>query len=209
FIRWFTHRQNPLEIHWRRAGNSSGGNCKRSPCGSRGVVLVSTRRRRMRVLGGGGGVVTPTYADKVLSIEPDNLVAYWQLNELEGSVALDSSENERHGVYTGVALDSADGAGVTMGRAGLWDTTDFCNIYSASLASAFNPSEGTAAIWFKVSAAGVWTDATFRRLFHLRVDVGNVVRIERATTNNRLTVAYVAGGTSKQGNIEGQSATDW
>src|SRR5690606_7132056 len=37
----------------------SGSNCKRSPCGSRGVVLVSTRRRRMRVLGGGGGVVYP------------------------------------------------------------------------------------------------------------------------------------------------------
>src|SRR5690606_35232816 len=46
-------------------------------------------------------------------------------------------------------------------------------------------------------------------LFHLRVDTSNVLRIERATVNNRLTLTYVAGALSKNFNVNGLSSADW
>lgn len=133
------------------------------------------------------------YARKVLSTRP---IAYWVLGEASGTVAYDASGNARHGTHTGVDLGLP---GIGDGRtAPFYDgANDFTNIYSASLAGAFNGAEGTLMVWMKAANAGVWTDGTERFLGFLRADGNNVVRIAKPTTANLMRLLYIAGGTSK------------
>lgn len=134
-----------------------------------------------------------TYAQKVLTIAPANLLAYWQLKETSGTAIVDSSPNARHGVYTGVDLAQNQPPFVCP----LWDgVNDYGNVYSVSLRDAFNGQEGTFACWFKVASAGVWTDATERRIVHLQADGSNLLYIRRTTTNNVLQCTYLVGGVS-------------
>lgn len=152
------------------------------------MVLRGTRRV---VLWG-----NKTYLEKVLSIQRSSLIAYWPLTEGGGSVA-DNAEGTaaRDGAYTGVELANTAGPGASMGLAGLWDgTSDYVNIYSASLNSAFNNSELTVACWCKVANAGVWTDGLVRRAVVLRASVGNRVLLFRSNANNTAGVQYIAAG---------------
>lgn len=137
-----------------------------------------------------------TYFDKVKTIAPANLIGYWPMSELSGSVATDYSGRGNHGAYTGVTLGQP---GIGDGRTcPLFDgTNDFNNIYSAALASDFNASEGSLWGWMKVGAAGVWTDGTIDSLATLVVDGNNRIEIFKTATNNQLQFRYRAGGTSK------------
>lgn len=147
------------------------------------------------------------YSDKVLSIQRANLLAYWKLAETSGTTIVDSSGNGRTGTYTGVDLGQT-GIG-DGGTAPLWDgVNDYGNVYSAGLAGAFNGSEGTLLLWFRVSAAGVWTDATTRRLITLEINSSNRVTVGRSTTNNQLAFDYRAGGTIESVNAS-LSPTGW
>lgn len=147
------------------------------------------------------------YARRVLSVAADALIAYWPLSEPSGAAAIDQT-GRYHGAYTGVDLNYP-GVG-DGGSAPFFDgINDFCNIYSAALATAFNGAEGAVSIWMKVSGAGVWTDATLRRLMGLRVDANNQVNLSRSATSNTLLCQYLAGATSKTVSIGSQSSTDW
>lgn len=148
------------------------------------------------------------YPRRVLSVATDALIGYWPLSEPSGAAAINQSNNRFHGVYTGVELNYP---GIGDGLAcPLWDgVNDYCNIYSAAFASAFNNQEGTAHIWLKVASGGTWTDSTLRRAMILQADSNNRVRLEKTTSNGRVDVVYSAGGTSKSVAITGLSSLDW
>ncbi len=139
---------------------------------------------------------TPHYTAKVRRTGAASLIGYWPLAEKAGSVGYDASGYGRNGTYTNA----------TLGVAGIGDggsavsiaATGFCNVYSTSLNGAFNNAEGTMAVWVKVSAAGVWTDATLRETFYISADANNeILPFLRTATNNQITIAYRAGGTLK------------
>ena len=146
-----------------------------------------------------------TYTAKIQALGP---IGYWPLAEASGSVALDESGNGRNGAYTGVTLGAA---GIGDGRtAATFDgATSFCNVYSASLAAAFNGQEGSFTAWCKVSAAGVWTDGVARRVVLFLVDASNRVGLNKAVANNEVDWLYVAGGTSKTAGITPFSPTGY
>ena len=141
---------------------------------------------------------SPSYKNKVLGIQPANLIAYWPLDELSGAVA-DNTEGTaaRDGTYTGV----------TFGQPGIGDgntcplfdgANDLVAIYSDSLRDAFDKDKGTLAIWFKVSGPGVWTDGVWRYCAQLHADNSNYIVLAKTNTNNQFLFRYRAGGLNKQ-----------
>lgn len=147
------------------------------------------------------------YYRRVLSVRPANLIGYWPLWETSGTTIGDYSGNGRNGTYTGVDLGQP---GISRYTAPLWDgTNDYGNIYSAGFAAAVGTAEGTMALWIKVSAVGVWSDAAQRRLFHMQADGSNRITIVRSTTNNRIDCSYIAGGTTKTIALTSLTSTDW
>jgi len=91
-----------------------------------------------------------------------------------------------------------------------FDGGDLANIYSSSLNSAFNKSEGSISLWTKVSGSGVWTDSTNRYMFYAAADVNNAIYLAKTSTSNTLQLYYAAGGTGKSvsSTLVGGS-TDW
>jgi hypothetical protein len=150
------------------------------------------------------------YLSKVAGIEPASLISLWPLNELSGTVAYDQSGNGRNGTYVNAP---------TLGQTGIGDggtaplfvpaSNTRVNIYSASLAAAFNGAEGTLAFWFKARASSVWTDGVGRFQFEITSQTaGNQVRVQKHSVNNALLWVYQAGGVSKSNSIN-CSATTW
>ena len=110
------------------------------------------------------------YAQRILSIAPNNIVGYWPLDEHSGTTVTDKSRQGNNGSYTGVTLNNAkgpDGRGIPF----FDGTNDFGDIYSAALNSDFNGNEGAMMGWFKVQNSGVWTDGSTNRgiMFYLRL----------------------------------------
>lgn len=140
------------------------------------------------------GALDPTmvYTNKIVALGP---IAYWPMAESSGVVALDASGNGRNGAYTGVTL-GVTGIGDGRTAASFDGAISYNNIYSASFAAAFSGAAGSQIIWCKVSAAGVWTDATTRRAMYCLVDASNRAGLFKPTANNEMDSLYVAGGTS-------------
>ena len=179
------------------------------------LMTVGKFRARYRAISGTSDIHVPRYfapggySKKVLSIAPANLIAYWPLWETSGATA-DNLEGTaaRDGAYTGVTLNSSTGPD---GRpVGLWDgANDYCNIYSASLNTAFNGAEGTVALWAKVSAAGVWADGLLRYNIRLTVDGNNFVNLKKLAAANGIQYDYKAGGTLLSRAVGSISTTGW
>lgn len=146
-----------------------------------------------------------TYTQKVQALSP---IAYWPLNETSGTAITDASGNGRNGTYNGPTLGQP---GIGDGNtAPLFDgVNDAANVYSASLASAFNGAEGTVAVWAKVASSAVWTDATYRAIVRLAVDSNNDIMIYRSTVSNRINCDYRAGGTLNQVAATSLTSTAW
>jgi hypothetical protein len=145
------------------------------------------------------------YWKRALTVDAVRPISYLPLWEPSGIVANDISGNARHGAYTGVTLGQT---GISDGRTSpLFDgINDYTNIYSASLAGAFNGAEGTVVLWGFLPA-GVWIDSQTRVFVGIRVDANNLVIINRTSTNNQLLLRYVAGGTISGGTITFSSTT--
>src|SRR5580765_1867960 len=124
-----------------------------------------------------------SYADKVRAIFGSSLIDYRRLNEGAGTALIDSSPKlHANGTLSGATWTA--GAGPDGGYAPLFDgVNDYGDIYSAGLNADFNGQLLTLAMWFKVSAVGVWTDAANRVLLNLRVDVNNRLVITKTSTN--------------------------
>lgn len=136
------------------------------------------------------------YFDKLMAVAGNGLIGYWMQNEGSGTVSFDRSGQGNNGAYTGVTL-GVGGIGDGRTAASFDGTTSFNNIYSAGLAAAFNPSEGTLMAWAKVANAGVWTDGATRRFVSLSADISNQVMLYKTSNNNQLSFDYRAGGTIK------------
>jgi len=152
----------------------------------------------------GGGAVP--YASRVAAL---GWVALWSLGDASGPTAADASGNGRTGTYSNVTLGASGPAVPTTAATFVPASSSLVNVYSASLAGAFNGAEGTAACWFRVSAAGVWTDATIRRFLTLQVDGSNRVLLQRTAGDNQYQASYVAGGTTKSVTVTGAGSTGW
>lgn len=148
-----------------------------------------------------------------LAIEPAKLLAFFPLNEGSGSNIIDVSRPQPSSYsitngYAGVTW------GGTLSPTGepvpLWDgTSDYGNIYTAALAAAFNGAEGTIALWAKVSAAGVWTDGTTRRLINIRVNISNALSMSKSSVSGTISWAYAAGGIPLTIAAGSQSSLGW
>jgi len=88
-------------------------------------------------------------------------------------------------------------------------TSDYCNIYSTTLATAFNGAEGTVLVWARVSGVGVWTDGAQRQCITIWNNINNRIQIIKAVSNNTLAWSYVANGTVEAIVLGGYSSTDW
>lgn len=148
------------------------------------------------------------YYRRVLNVSAIPPIGYWTLGDFGTPVAIDETGNGRTGADSGPTQGYA---GIGDGRsARLFDgVNDFVNVYSAGFAAAFNTAEGTAHAWIRVASAGVWTDATERRICEFQADSSNRVRMLKSTTNNRLTIEYRAGGTIETINVDSQSSLNW
>ena len=137
------------------------------------------------------------YYQEILRLFGSSLVAYWPLWETSGAVVNDISGNARNGIYETVTL--ADGISVARKPAPLLPgTSGNANIYSASLAAAFNGAEGTFVFWAKISSAGIWTDRTERWIATIWGGGNNYFRIRRLDTvlnDWRITADCNIGGT--------------
>ena len=148
----------------------------------------------------GSPVQMQPYSNKILRTRPGNLIQYLMVDEpLEVpavAVAIDSSPEENDGAYTAVTLGQP---GIGDGRtAGVFDgATSFLNSYSGAFNADFDGQEFTIFGWGKVSSAGVWVDATERRLRRLLVDGNNRITVRKSTVNDQLDFLYAAGGTLK------------
>jgi hypothetical protein len=150
-----------------------------------------------------------TYEDKILTTFSDDLLAYWPLDETEGSVAADVSGNGHNGSYSGVTLDQLDGAGVTMGRAGLYDgINDVVTAHSfGNVLSTLNT--GTASVWVRVADASNWIEAKERFVYAFGGRGHNALR---KTLNNpgRIQAGWVPAAPDPGGSKYFiTSTTDW
>src|SRR5574340_820862 len=133
------------------------------------------------------------YWQRVRSLRPFALVAYWRLNELSGTTVTDSSGNGFDGTASGVTWDQA-GIGDGETAAQFDGVNDTINVYSAGLASAFNGAVGTLAAWVKVNAASVWTDGANRSVVYVYVNASNFVQMRKGS-GGQIEMYYMAGGT--------------
>lgn len=150
----------------------------------------------------------PTYTQKVQRLAPASLIAYWPLAEPSGTTIVDESGNARNGTYTATTL-AQTGIGDGRTAASLDGSTSWGNLFSTSLQSAFGSAEGSAALWFKASGSGIWTDSTIRRFLTLQADGNNRVLMQRASGNNQISASYVAGGTTKSVTITTGGEITW
>lgn len=153
---------------------------------------------------------TATYANKIKTMFGSALVAFWPMNELTGTTAVNTKTAAATGTYNSVTL--ANAAGPKGGKlAPLFNGTGSdLNVYSTALNAVFNGAAGAIFGWSKVSAAAVWSDATVRYMMYLQVNSSNNVLVYRNTTNGRVTAGYRAGGAvALAQNVNSLSTTDW
>jgi hypothetical protein len=109
------------------------------------------------LLAGVPAVALSTYQSKILDTFGPDIIAYWPLNEMSGTVAYDVSGNHFNGTYYGVTPAQSAGAGSTFGLAPSFDgVNDYIELYSAGLATEIGTGDLTMCVWLKAqSAAGL------------------------------------------------------
>lgn len=153
-----------------------------------------------------------TYRNKVLGTQGGNIVAYWPLSDAVGTSTISDIKNSLPGT---VGADMTFGAAGPSAQSRSAVTRSGTNaaggiaIYSTGLRDAYNDQELSMACWAKVSAAGIWSDATNRGIFNLRADASNQVAILRTSSLNVVRGSYTAGGTASSANFTSSAPTGW
>jgi hypothetical protein len=151
------------------------------------------------------------FADTLVNVYGASEV--WKLTDIVSGTTIPAHvDPARNGVLTGWDLQNT--ASPVVGDAGLAPysdgTNDYGNIQSANLASLFNGAIGSLSIFGKVVNAAVWTNGVNGRLLNLEVNGNNRVSLLKAASpNNRLTWAYIAGGTVRSAVFDSGATTDW
>jgi hypothetical protein len=150
-----------------------------------------------------------TYKSALSNFERDNLIGYWALDEISGTIAEDNSPEGNTGTYSGPNLANTRGA--DGGNVPLFDgTNDHVKIYSSDFDSDFNGSEGTMIVWAKVSSSSVWTDSNRRSIFMVGIDnATDFVQLRKSNVNNSINMEYRAGGSPKTVSKVSFSPDDW
>lgn len=145
-----------------------------------------------------GGAHITSMLSRILTTQSANLIGYWPLGDLTGTVADDISPTNADGAYAGSFALNQDGIGdgsksvlFSGGRVSLATPI-------AALNTAFDPLKGTLLAWVKMANASVWTDGVSRILAEIGVDANNRIFFNKPSANNRLDMFYNAGGVSKQ-----------
>lgn len=145
----------------------------------------------------GGADPTLRYRKRILATAQANLIAYWPMDESVGAtVATDRSAQANNGAYANVTLGQT---GIGDGRTAAWfnNSSSLVNVYSAALNADFNGQELTVACWFKMNAAGVWTDGAFHEVFRFQVSADSFIQLFKSNTNNTLQWTYKAATVNK------------
>lgn len=147
------------------------------------------------------------YYQRLISMFGTSLIAYWPLWEVSGNVANDVSGNNRNGTYSGVQLGQT---GIFDGRGyATFGTGDYCNIYSSSLNTVFNGSEGSINIWYKVSGSSIWTSASNQTLTYIKGSGNNYLRFYHPASNDYFMLSiYANNGVFRSGYVFCKSL-DW
>lgn len=127
------------------------------------------------------------YTNKVKALSP---IAYWPLADLSGTTATDESGNARNGSYVGSPTLGVTGIGDGRTAATFDGSTQYVNIYSASLNGAFTGQLFTVAGWFKIPN---WADVGQDLGIRLRVDASNDFYFDKFGTNS-FRVNYASQG---------------
>lgn len=155
------------------------------------------------------GAAAQSYSDKVNALSP---IAYWRHTESSGTTA-DNFEGtaDRDGTFARNVTDMGTETGIGDGETsptfdGSNDTND---VYSSSLNTAFNGSEGTLSIWIRASSQTIWDSSTQRMFAQFRVDGNNQVFINHNSAIEEIAWRYFAGGTLESVLKDTISSTDW
>lgn len=161
-----------------------------------GEAVSGGRAVPVYVVSGSLAAVTQTYTEKLLSIQPANLIAYWPLNEASGTTA-DNAEGTaaRDGTYNSDVSGWPPATGIGDGNtAPTFDgVNDAVNIYSGNFQSNWNPNEGTIVLWINSSD---WTrDNAYALSFF--GDSNNLIGVFAPSGNNTLFCTRRGAGTTK------------
>ncbi len=126
------------------------------------------------------------YYSKIRSLFGSALISYLPFDDPSGSTARDASNQSRTGALGGATPPTFGAAGIGDGKTAVSvpAATAFINWYSAGLAAAFDPDEGTFMCWGKVSGVAVWSSASTQYMVALMADASNQVRILHPGTWN-------------------------
>ena len=164
------------------------------------------------------GVTGTTYTQKTATfIAPAGCISVridlWCPTTNTGIAYFDDVSMPGPGKHNGVYSN------VTLGQPGIGDgrtsalfvpaSGSYVNLFSAGLAADFNATELTFSVWAKVSAAGVWTDSTFRTLMIFRADSNNEMEIYKPSANNQLGIEYLGSGTTDFAVTSSYANTYW
>ncbi len=137
-----------------------------------------------------------TYADKVLGTEGANLLAYWPLNEISGTVAQCLVNAAQNGTYARDVSVMTTGDGIGDGNtAPLFDgVNDVVEIGTVTFRNAFDGDVGTSMTWGQVNSAANWTDGANRHLQTIWTDPSNRMHYRKNSAANEAFWLYRAGG---------------
>lgn len=135
------------------------------------------------------------YADKVLAIQSASLIAYWPLWEASGATA-DNYEGTaaRDGTYVGSPTLGQTGIGDGRTSVLLNGSTQYINVYTASLLAGFDGEIGTVMIWYDATN---WSDGNLGVILKFTGDGTNSVLIRKGTTNDEVLFYRIGENTVK------------
>lgn len=140
-----------------------------------------------------------SYVEKVKALAP---IAYWPLNELSGTTAVDASGNGRNGTHVNATIDQPGFSERSVYYNG---TNAHTNIFS--MLSSFNGQTGSVHCAFQIP--GAWNDGSERYAFYISPNGGLNTFYLRKNGNGALVAARVASGSAAlyiPGNL---NTTNW
>ena len=127
-----------------------------------------------------------SYISTVLSTKPDNIVAYYPMNEASGNTMTDV-KNSRNGTYS---------ASVTKGVTGIGDSQTAVNVTStqsisasvAGVLSGFSPESGAVSFWINVDSA--WLNDGAEHFLFYTANGSSAISIKKLTVDSTLQLTY-------------------
>lgn len=149
------------------------------------------------------------YIDKILGIQSGNLIAYWPLREAAGVVAENIEGTvARNGTYARdvSVMGTQDGIGDGNTAPTFDGANDVVDIYSASLAAAWDQSESSVMIWLKPDT---WAGGVVKKFFRLFVDANNTMKAEHTGASNNIETKIENGAVNEFQIWAAGPSTDW